>query len=247
MTGFTDIHSHVIYGVDDGAQTRAEMEALLDAAHAEGIATLYATSHVTPGVAPFDHALYERHLAQARQYCREKGYALTVQSGAEIMYTPAIGHYAAERLLPTLADSDHILMEFVPDIAYSELEGAVDLAERAGYAVILAHIERYDCLYRRQNARRLKERHDVRYQVNCSTIIDGRGFLRDRRIRGWLQDEMIDFVASDAHNCARRSIRMREAYGVLRQRVGEDYADWLTGLKRSDMMAWMGRDNSTRS
>lgn len=231
MTGFTDIHSHVIYGVDDGAQTRAEMEALLDAAHEEGIATLFATSHVTPGIAPFDQALYEQHLTQARQYCRERGYALTVQSGAEIMYTPAIGRYAAERLLPTLATTDHILMEFVPDIAYSELEDAVDLAERAGYAVILAHIERYDCLYRRQNVRRLKEKHDVCYQVNCATVIDGCGFLRDRQIRGWLRDEMIDFVASDAHNCARRPIRMREAYGILRQQYGRDYADRLTGLE----------------
>ncbi|MDO5378769.1 MAG: hypothetical protein Q4G52_10590 [Clostridia bacterium] len=240
MTGFTDIHSHVIYGVDDGAQTEAEMEAMLDAAHAQGISTLFATSHVTPGVLPFDHALYEQHLMQARRYCRERGYGLTVQAGAEIMYTPAIRHYAAERLLPTLAGSDHILLEFVPDAAYQEIENAVGLAERSGYVVTLAHIERYDCLYRAQNAYRLKERHDVHYQVNCSTIVDGRGFWKDRQIRAWLRDEMIDFVASDAHNCIRRPFRMREAYTALEQRVGEEYAKWLTGLERSDM-GWMSK------
>ena len=34
---------------DDGAQNRAEMEAMLDAAHTDGIAFLFATPYVTPG------------------------------------------------------------------------------------------------------------------------------------------------------------------------------------------------------
>ena len=32
MSGFTDYHAHFVYGVDDGAQTREEMYAMLDAA-----------------------------------------------------------------------------------------------------------------------------------------------------------------------------------------------------------------------
>ena len=43
MKGFRDIHSHFVYGVDDGARTREDMEAMLDAAHADGIASLVST------------------------------------------------------------------------------------------------------------------------------------------------------------------------------------------------------------
>ena len=32
MNGFTDYHAHFVYGVDDGAQTREEMYAMLNAA-----------------------------------------------------------------------------------------------------------------------------------------------------------------------------------------------------------------------
>lgn len=32
MNGLTDYHAHFVYGVDDGAQTREEMYAMLDAA-----------------------------------------------------------------------------------------------------------------------------------------------------------------------------------------------------------------------
>ena len=50
MSGFTDYHAHFVYGVDDGAQTREEMYAMLDAAAADGVRHLFATSHSTPGM-----------------------------------------------------------------------------------------------------------------------------------------------------------------------------------------------------
>lgn len=43
MNGFSDIHSHFLYDIDDGAKTREDMEAMLDAANADGIASLFAT------------------------------------------------------------------------------------------------------------------------------------------------------------------------------------------------------------
>ena len=45
MSGFTDYHAHFVYGVDDGARTREEMFAMLDAAAADGVTRLFATSH----------------------------------------------------------------------------------------------------------------------------------------------------------------------------------------------------------
>lgn len=58
-----DIHSHFVYGVDDGAPDRAHMQQLLDAAYHQGIGLLMATPHVVPGVEPFDGALFQAHLA----------------------------------------------------------------------------------------------------------------------------------------------------------------------------------------
>ena len=63
MTGFTDIHSHFIYGMDDGPKKRAEMEAMIDAAYADGIATLFATPHMTLGIRPFYFAVYNARLS----------------------------------------------------------------------------------------------------------------------------------------------------------------------------------------
>ena len=89
MSGFTDYHAHFVYGVDDGARTREEMFAMLDAAAADGVTRLFATSHSTPGMEPFPRDVYQRHLDFARAYCAEKGYDLMLESGSELLYTPA--------------------------------------------------------------------------------------------------------------------------------------------------------------
>ena len=97
IEGFADIHSHFLYGIDDGARTRQEMEAMLDAAHEDGICRLYATPHAVLGVRPFDAGMCAQRLEEAREYCRQRGYGMQLYMGAELMYTPALERFAMER------------------------------------------------------------------------------------------------------------------------------------------------------
>lgn len=227
MNGLREIHVHFVYGVDDGPSTKADMEAMLDAAHAQGVTLLIATPHVTPGVYRFDAELFARHLDEAKDYCRDKGYDMQLYAGAEIMYSPAGERCIREGTIPTMGDSSYILIEFVPDVSYAELSHALSVAERAGYQPILAHIERYECLHRKDYAYRLKKECRVLYQVNSNSLIESRGFFADRRIRKWFRDGLIDFVASDAHDLKRRPFKIREAYDILCQRFGEEVAQAL--------------------
>lgn len=230
MRGFTDIHAHFVYGIDDGAKTEADMYRMLDAANADGIGCLFATPHATPGIYPFPEEGLRNGLAKARIYCRQMGYDLSLYEGAEILYTPAMERFAHDRSLPTLAGSDLILMEFVPDITMAELKQALTLVRDAGYRTILAHIERYHCMYG-LGAYRIKEQFDVDYQLNCASIVKGRGFLKDICISKWLKDQLIDFVATDTHDVVRRPSCMQQAYDILEKRYGSAYAAKLTGLE----------------
>lgn len=228
--GFVDIHSHFVYGLDDGARTITEMETMLDAAHADGVVSLFATPHVTPGMKPFDAEKYESHLNQARRYCRDRGYNMQLFSGAEILYTPMLQQYCMEHRLPTLGDSEFVLMEFVPGVKLQELESALTLMKRNGYIPILAHIERYNCLYRGRTAAKLKERYNVRYQVNANTVLSDQGYFRTRKIRSWFENELVDFIASDAHNVQNRRTKLRKAFSTLKKQYGQQ-AEQLMGLR----------------
>lgn len=227
MTGFTDIHSHFVYGIDDGAQSCEEMVNLLDAAYASGIRTLVATPHQTPGITPFDEKLFVQHLREARDYCAGRGYDMKLYTGAEILFTPALEPYARQRRLTTYEGTNCVLMEFVPDIALREVESAIRLLEECGYLPVIAHIERYACMGG-ANAYRLKERHGIRYQVNCGSVLGGRGFFQDRRLKKWLKDGLIDAFATDMHNLKYRPPKMMEAYRALETLVGKEQALELT-------------------
>lgn len=233
MTGFCDIHSHFIYGVDDGAKTRETMEAMLDAAYADGITSLFATPHVIPGVQPFDMEAYARHFDEACAYCQERNYAMALYAGAEIMYTPVLKDYVVDHRLPTLAGSDHVLMEFTPDITLQEMESAFDLMGRYGYITVLAHMERYACLFHKRAAAKVKKRHDVRYQVNANTILKKQSLIRSWYIHHWFQESLVDFVASDAHNVNTRPYQMKRAYTELERKYGQTYAGQLVLLSDS--------------
>ena len=201
MSGFTDYHAHFVYGVDDGARTREEMFAMLDAAAADGVTRLFATSHSTPGMEPFPRDVYQRHLDFARAYCAEKGYDLMLESGSELLYTPAAAYAAAEHSLITLGGTDWVL---------------------------LAHIERYPRLARSGALPRLKEQYGIRCQVNAATVLEG-GFFQRRKLDRWLKDGLVDAISSDAHNCTTRATRMQAAYERLCGMLGQPDADALTG------------------
>lgn len=226
--GFTDIHAHFVFGVDDGAQSAEDMYAMLDAAASDGVEILYASSHIAPGLQPFDTPLYEERVSCAKQYCAAQGYDLQVLPGAEILCSPMIERTAKEHRLRALGGSDTVLLEFAPQTAFSEMISAVHMIRQCGYDIILAHIERYECLYGK-GAWRLKDKADVKYQVNCSTALEEsayvRGMIRRMTVRKWFSDGLIDFIASDAHDISRRPSRMRAAYGEIARRYGQDEAD----------------------
>lgn len=234
MKGFTDIHSHFLYGIDDGARSQKEMEGMLDAAYTDGISSIFATPHITPGIYPLDYVLIRQRLAEASAYCHMKGYDIELHAGAEVLYTPAMERFAIEGWLPTLSDSSNVLLEFVPDIAFQEMEAAIDTLTRSGYRVILAHVERYDCLFHRSNIYRLKDKYGVQYQMNCGSVLKDKGFIKEYHMNLWLKREIVDFIATDSHDTDKRPSRMREAYAVLRRKYRKTYVDRLFGLCMSD-------------
>ena len=234
MTGYTEMHSHLVYGVDDGAKTPEVMQAMLDAAYKGGVRTIVSTPHFFPGLRTFDRAAYDAHFQEAVEYCRRKGYEMELHRGAEIMATPMIERYANEQTLPTLADSGCVLVEFMPDTPYREIDQSISVLERAGYLPIVAHMERYRALAQGKNAWRLREEHEIRYQVNAGTVIDGKGFFFDRRVSKWLDGMLIDYISSDAHDARHRPFRMDEAYRELVREYDEEYVERLVGVQPSE-------------
>lgn len=227
--GFTDIHQHFLYGIDDGPETFRDMARMLDAAVADGVARIVATPHITPGLRRFDREAYYASLRTAMAYCQAKQLPLDIYEGAEIYYTPMACDMLAKGRVPTLAGTPYVLVEFAPRTSYREMERALKRLMDYGYKPVVAHIERYACLTlwgRRAYA--LKKR-GVLLQMNCGMVLANRGSFRERAAWRLLRGGAIDFIATDAHDTDGRRTRMKKAYGILHRELGRAAADRLTG------------------
>lgn len=233
--GFTDIHHHLIYGVDDGARDLRTSVKMAELAWKTGTRRIIATPHVTPGIDPIPMEKYQSRLEELREACRKAQIELEILLGAEILYTDMTCGYLGDGRVPTLADTEYVLVEFMPGVRYDALRTALRNILRTGYVPVIAHVERYTCLS--SSARRAselkRELDGVLYQMNCSTVIGGRGFFNDLHTRRMLDEGLIDMTASDAHNLRERPTRMREAYQKLRDSYDAEYAASLTGLTDS--------------
>ena len=228
---FTDIHHHILYGLDDGAPNPKLMHEMLEKAAADNVGRIIATPHVTPGVKRFDRDQFERALENARSYVEEKNLGIELYEGCEILYTAQTPSFLMDGRIPTLADSEYVLVEFSPDVRYEKFREALDSIVGCGFLPIVAHVERYTCLsHHPGRAEKIKDEVDVRFQVNCASLIGDKKNMGGyhRFVKKLLDWDLIDVLGSDAHSPNSRPTRMLEAWRALKKEFGAAYAYELT-------------------
>lgn len=225
---FTDIHHHLLWGMDDGPVSRRRMYDMIRRASEDGVNRIVVTPHVTPGVHPFKEAQFRQAIEDARAYCRENGLKIQFFEGAEILFMDQGYRFFQGHRVPTLAGTNMVLVEFPTDIRLERMRTALGRMVKCGYVPVLAHVERYRCLVLHpRKAMEMRDELNLCFQVNCSTIIHPGGWIVGRFVRKLLAEGALDVVASDAHNTGERRIRMRAAWKVLKRKYGTAYARML--------------------
>ncbi len=226
---FTDIHHHIIYGVDDGPATREQSCAMLRAAAEQGVTRVICTSHAMPGTERFPLERYWEHLQEERDYCRTEGLQIELAEGCEILWDRSCTRLLSENAFPTLNGSHYVLVEFYPNSPWSELLFAARNLNAAGYRPIFAHVERFACLRRPGRLEALADDYEVLLQMNAKTALASEkpGIFGDRWPAKVLEKGLIDCIASDAHDTVNRPCRMHACYKDLLRRYGRETADRL--------------------
>ena len=225
MTSLVDIHHHLIHGLDDGAQTFEDTQAMLRTAYKNGVKVIAATLHVTPGIKPVNLTVYGERLAMAQRWSDDQGLGIRICFGSEIFYTQSTERLLVHEYIPTLNGTNKILVEFNPDETYSKIKDAVRRLGNAGYTVIIAHAERYDALKKIKNIVDLKERLAALIQINASTVLSPGGFWQKLWLKRVMKQRLCDVIATDAHNVSSRNCRMKACYELLKRDYGTKMAD----------------------
>ncbi|KXT68995.1 Tyrosine-protein phosphatase CpsB [Streptococcus gordonii] len=227
-----DIHSHIVFDVDDGPKTIEDSRALLEESYRQGVRTIISTSHRRKGMFETPEAKIEENFKQVQELAKEIADDLTILYGAEIYYTSEILDKLEQGKIPRLADSQYALIEFSMITPYKEIHTALSNVLRLGVTPVVAHIERYHCLENDEKKVRDLINMGCYTQINSSSVLKPKLFgdtykFMKKRAQFFLEKDLVHFVASDMHNLDPRPPYMQEAYQIISKKYGESHAEQL--------------------
>ena len=228
---FIDIHSHIIFGADDGAQSLTEAIWLLKKDRDEGACAVFATPHYgrenmyTP-----DAAVVIQKFELLKERAAEEVPEIQLYLGTEWYCAYSLADRVRRRDAFRMNDTDYVLAEFLEYGSVYEpcekISGNLLELKRQGFRPILAHAERYKAM--QEDRERLRELHDrgILLQVNAYDL-ELNSSARTRGLAQWLAGErMISFIGSDMHGYPpKRDPRMKEGLQWLYEHTDEAYAD----------------------
>lgn len=144
----TDVHCHVLPGLDDGAVNEDESIELLRQACALGIKSVIATPHYSRRSEGSERADRIKALAgQLEARARvEIDDGFRVYPGEETVYHDELISRLNSGEALTLAGSRYVLIEFMTDTPLSDIYRQLRRLTESGYRPVVAHIERYDAI-----------------------------------------------------------------------------------------------------
>lgn len=227
-----DIHSHIVFEVDDGPKTIEDSRALLEESYRQGVRTIISTSHRRKGMFETPEEKIEENFKQVQELAKEIADDLTILYGAEIYYTSDILDKLEQGEIPRLADSQYALIEFSMITPYKEIHTALSNVLRLGVTPVVAHIERYHCLENDEKKVRDLINMGCYTQINSSSVLKPKLFgdtykFMKKRAQFFLEKDLVHFVASDMHNLDPRPPYMQEAYQIISKKYGESHAEQL--------------------
>ena len=211
----TDIHSHLLPGIDDGVGTFEESIELIRAFSDLGYQRLITTPHVMQD-------FYRNKASDILQLSEELKKRIK-KEGIPISLGAAAEYYLDEGLMEML-DKDQQILTFGKNYLLFEtsfinkpmyLEEFIFKCTSKGLIPVLAHPERYAFIHHDPSMLEQLKSRGVLLQVNANSITGYYSKDVKKLVRKMIDGNLVDFVGSDCHSLKHMN--------VLRQAVADPY------------------------
>lgn len=222
-----DIHHHLLWGRDDGAVNVETTLAMARIAAEDGITHIVCSPHANARYVYEPEAVAEQ-IAELRRLLAQERIELTLGRGCDFHLSfENIQHAKLEPARYSINGLGYLLME-IPD--YGVPPGLTEVFyefQLAGLTPILTHPERNPTLQADQSRMVDWLQGGVLVQVTAGSVVGKMGKHAERMAHDLLEKRWVHFLATDAHNTTSRPPSMREAYELVANRYGSDYAHLL--------------------
>ena len=219
-----DFHSHVLPGIDDGAENSKMSIEMLTAAYESGVTTVVATPHCyIHDENSIPHFLSRRENSHKRlmQVIAEKNVkAPDIILGSEVRVTREMSK------LPNLdklciSGTNYILLEMPYSTWEDWMFEEVYRVTLLGLRPIMAHLDRF-ISYEKHFPNLFSM--NILFQINASAFIE-KGLRR--KMLSLFSNDAAHVVGSDMHNTTTRPPNLPRAYDIIENKFGWEYVDFL--------------------
>lgn len=196
-----DIHSHILPGVDDGAQTMEESMEMIRAAKDQGFKGIILTPHYITNT-KFESKVKENKviLTALKKAVYDAGIDLFLFLGNEVCYRVDTLDFIDQDDYATMNDSRYFLIETKSHLAdLYNFEAFLFKLQLKGYTPIIAHPERYDFVQKNPNVLANLVEHGSLAQMNIVSLAGLYGTSARETAEIIITHNMVHFLSSDAH------------------------------------------------
>ena len=217
-----DIHSHILFGVDDGSKSLEQSIKYLKEIQKIGMSNVICTPHIKHSDASKLNKI-SNNFNILKEEAKKLG--INLYLGNEIMYSEKTISLLKDNQILTLNNTKYILVEFKrddqrdDDDIVSIFEGLIE----QGYKPIWAHPELYNFHRDIELVRKVRSL-GVIIQIDSTSLLPNEYiniYLYAHKI---LKNYLVDMVASDSHCSKKRNFKsLAKAYKHVKRKYG-DYA-----------------------
>lgn len=196
LRGFSDVHSHILAGVDDGVQTLEESLKILSEYEALGIKEVYLTPHIMEDIPNTPEELREKFELLQRAYNGPVELHLSAENMLDNLFEQRLSD---GEFLPWGPEGDHLLVETSYYTPPMDFENLLQRIKSKGFTPLLAHPERY--LYMDlKEYRHLRDDLGVRFQMNLFSLLGIYGTHAQKKAQMLLSKGFYSYAGTDLHS-----------------------------------------------
>lgn len=194
----TDIHSHLIPGIDDGVQNIEESIRLIREFSRQGYKKLITTPHIMSDFFKNTPEIIMNGLAQVRDEIHRQKIDIELEAAAEYYidrnFLESIGKE------PLLSFGKNYVLVETNTINYNDVIRTAFFELRlSGYQPVLAHPERYSYFFRNFDQYFRIRDMEVYFQINLISLTDFYSPEVRQIAERLIKEGLVDFIGSDAH------------------------------------------------
>lgn len=222
----TDVHSHILFNIDDGSYSIEESIELLKKLQNIGFHDVILTPHYIKGSNySANNQIKRKQFNLLKETIKEHNLKINIHLGNEIFISNDILNLLETDEISSLNNTKYLLIELPFHNQILNLEDIIYEIKLKGYLPVIAHPERYT--YFQENYKlvdNLKEL-DVMFQCNYVSILGYYGKSAEKLVKYMFKNKYVDYLGTDIHHLDRTFVvdNFDKIKKQIKKVAGENY------------------------